>query len=173
MSADGPGYRSVLFVCHANTSRSVIADHLLRRLLADEGRPDIRVRSGGIAPYARDGMLVSMDARLVLREIGIDVPAGAVATDLKAQRHLLEEADLVLVMTDEQRGMLQAYPEVRGKPVFTLREFAGEGGDVDDPAGQGEDVFRRCRDEIHGCLSKVVARLVGGDPSPEGFQSSG
>jgi protein-tyrosine-phosphatase len=173
MSADGPGYQSVLFVCHANTSRSVIADHLLRRLLAAEGRTDIRVRSGGIAPYARDGMLVSMDARLILGEVGIDVPPSAVATDLKAQRHLLAEADLILVMTDEQRRMLEPYPEVRGKPMFTLREFAGEAGDVDDPAGRGEDVFRRCREDIQRCLTKAVPRLVGDEPSPEPFSASG
>lgn len=166
MSADGPGYHSILFVCHANTSRSVIADHLLRQLLAAEGRTDIEVRSGGIAPYARDGMLVSMDARLVLGELGIYVPPSAVATDLKKQRHLFVEADLILVMTDEQRRMLDAYPEVRGKPVFTLREFAGEAGDVDDPAGRGEDVFRHCLEDIRRCLTKAVPRLVGDEPGP-------
>lgn len=159
MSDEVP-YRDVLFVCHANTSRSVIADHLLRQLLTVEGCTDIRVRSGGIAPYARDGMLVSLDARLALEEIGIKVAADATATDLKTQRHLLAEADLLLVMTVEQRNMLTAYPEVRGKPVLTLREFAGEAGDVDDPAGQGEDVFRACRDEIARCLAKALPRLL-------------
>jgi protein-tyrosine-phosphatase len=161
MSASSARYRDVLFVCHANTSRSVIADHLLRRFLAEHGRPDIRVRSGGIAPYARDGMLVSMDARLILEEIGIDVSREATATDLKVQRHLLAEADLILVMTIQQREMLGAFPEATGKPVFTLREFAGEIGDVEDPAGQGEDVFRACRDEIHRCLQKALPRLLG------------
>ena len=54
------------------------------RLLAERGLADrIDVRSGGIAPYARDGSLVSLDARLVLREVGIEVPPGAGATDLK------------------------------------------------------------------------------------------
>jgi len=168
MKTDGPGYKSVLFVCHANTSRSVIADQLLRSLLAAQGHAEIRVRSGGIAPYARDGMLVSMDARLVLAEIGIDVPPGTAATDLKVQRNLLVEADLILVMTDEQRRMIEVYPEVQGKPVFTVREFAGEAGDIGDPAGRGEDVFRQCRDEIHRCLTKVVTRLVGPEPGPKG-----
>ena len=173
MPTDSPGYHSIPFVCHANTSRSVIAEHMLRRLLAAEGRTDIRVRSGGIAPYARDGMLVSMDARLILGEIGIDVPSTSVATDLKAQRHLLTEADLILVMTEEQRSMLEEYPEVQGKATFTLREFAGEAGDVDDPAGQGENVFRRCREDIRRCLDKVVPRLLGDESSPKAPRSSG
>ncbi len=157
---DRSGYRSVLFVCHANTSRSVIAHQMLVRLLAAEGRSDVAVRSGGIAPYARDGMLVSMDARLVLREIGIELPADTAATDLKTQRHLLADADLILVMTAEQRGMLDAYPEAAGKPVLTLREFAGESGNVEDPAGQGEDVFRACREEIARCLDRALPRLL-------------
>ena len=161
-----PGYRDVLFVCHANTSRSVIAVHVLCRLLAEAGRADIRVRSGGIAPYARDGMLVSMDARLILEEIGIVIPSDSTATDLKVQRHLLAESDLILVMTDEQRRMLVEYPEARGKPVFTLPEFAGEAGNVEDPAGQGEDVFRVCRNEIDRCLTKALPRFIGTERVP-------
>jgi protein-tyrosine-phosphatase len=162
-SADARGvvYRRVLFVCHANTSRSVIAETLLRRLLDAHGRSDIDVRSGGIAPYARDGMLVSLDARLALREVGVELGAETTATDLKVQRHVLAEADLILVMTVEQRRLLEPYPEVAGKPVLTLREFAGEAGDIADPAGQGEDVFRVCREEIARCLDKALPRLVG------------
>jgi protein-tyrosine-phosphatase/8-oxo-dGTP pyrophosphatase MutT (NUDIX family) len=158
---DHPAYRNVLIVCHANTSRSVIAHRLLDAMLAAAGRADIRVRSGGIAPYARDGMLVSMDARLVLAEIGITVTPDSTATDLKIQRHLLAEADLILVMTAEQRRMLEAFPEARGRAVLTLREFAGESGDVEDPAGQGDDVFRACRNEIDRCLTAALPRLLG------------
>jgi hypothetical protein len=41
-------------------------------MLADRGAGErVRIRSGGIANYARDGMLPSLDARLVLREDGI------------------------------------------------------------------------------------------------------
>jgi 8-oxo-dGTP pyrophosphatase MutT (NUDIX family) len=64
-------------------------------------------------------------------------------------------------MTNEQRQMLDAYTETRGKPVFTLREFAGESGDVDDPAGRGEDVFRTCRQQIARSLEKALPRLIG------------
>lgn len=152
--------RRVLFVCHANTSRSIIAEQVLRRLLADRGAAHVEVRSGGIAPYARDGSLVSLDARFVLREVGIDLPPDAGATDLKRQRHLVVAADLILVMTDEQRQMLAAFPEAAGKRVLTLRELAGEAGDIADPSMQDEDVFRRCRDEIVRCLEAGIDRLL-------------
>jgi len=135
---------------------------VLQRLLAEHGLAGaVEVRSGGIAPYARDGSLVSLDARFVLREVGIELPPGAGATDLKRQRHLLASADVIVVMTDEQRRMLAGgFPEASGKPVLTVRELAGESGDIADPAMQDEDVFRHCRDEITRCLARGLERLL-------------
>jgi protein-tyrosine-phosphatase len=162
VSAQAPApKRRVLFVCHANTSRSIIAEKVLQRMLAEQDLAgQVEVRSGGIAPFARDGSLVSLDARFVLREVGIDLPQGAGATDLKRQRHLLTEADVILVMTEEQRRMLGAFPEAEGKTVMTVRELAGESGDIADPAMQDEDVFRYTRDEITRCLVHGLARLI-------------
>jgi protein-tyrosine-phosphatase len=82
---------------------------------------------------------------------------------LKRQRHLIEEADVILAMTDEQRRMLAAgFPEANGKLVVLLRELAGETGDIADPAAQGEDVFQSCRDEIVRCLEIGLPRLLEG-----------
>lgn len=157
-AAAGP--RRVLFVCHANTSRSIIAEAVLQRLLRERSLDHaIAVGSGGIAPFARDGSLVSLDAKFVLREIGIPEPPKLGATDLKRNRHLLAEADLILVMTEQQRQMLGDFPEAASKRVLTLRELAGDTGDIDDPSMQPEDVFRRCRDLIVDCLERGFQRL--------------
>ena len=140
-----------------------MAHVLLERMLARHGVDDgaIRVRSGGIANYARDGMIASLDARLALREEGILLGENDfVSTDLRRHRDLFAEADLILTMTVLQKHMLAGFDEVRDRPVFTLREFVGEDGDIDDPATQGEDVFRACRDEIKRCLEKSVPRLL-------------
>jgi protein-tyrosine-phosphatase len=160
--SDAPRPRRILIICHANTSRSIIAEAVLLRLLASRGVADrFAVRSGGIAPYARDGSLVSLDARFVLRDIGIHLPDGAGATDLKRQRHLVEQADVILAMTEEQRAMLaKTFPESTGKPVWLLRELAGDTGDINDPAMQSEDVFRHCCDEIVRCLEAGLPRLL-------------
>jgi protein-tyrosine-phosphatase len=165
VSEAGARPRRVLFVCHANTSRSIIAEALLQRMLGERGLARaVEVRSGGIAPYARDGSLVSLDARFVLREVGIELPSAAGATDLKRQRHLLAQADVIVVMTGEQRRMLAAFPEAAGRTVLTLRELAGRSGDIADPSMQDEDVFRRCRDEITQCLARGLERLLAGAP---------
>jgi protein-tyrosine-phosphatase len=50
---------------------------------------------------------------------------------------------------------------VNGKEVVTLRELAGESGDIEDPAGRGADVYRTCRDEIRRCVERIAGRLAG------------
>lgn len=157
-----PRYRRILIICHANTSRSVIAEALLSKMLEERALSQhLTVESGGIAAFARDGALVSMDARLVLRDAGIPHPPKAVSTDLKRNRHLIEQADLILAMTREQVQMLRDdFPEADGKEVHTLKEFAGLGGDIEDPAGRGDDVYRDCRDQIQMCLERAIERLV-------------
>ena len=155
-------YRKILFICHANTSRSIIAAALLKKMLAERALHDhLTVESGGIASYARDGALVSMDARLVLRDEGIHVSPDAVSTDLKRNRHLIADADLILAMTQEQVRMLrEAFPEAAGKAVYTLKGFAGTEGDIEDPVGKGDDVYAACRDEIKACLERAITRLT-------------
>ena len=152
--------RTVLFVCHANTARSVMAHVMLERMLAERA-PDVRVRSAGVAPYARDGMIPSLDARLVLREAGIHLAEDAItSTDLRQHRELLAEAAVILTMTEQQKTMVRALDGTFNRPIFTLREFAGESGDIGDPATLGDDVFRACRDEIARCLEKSLDRLL-------------
>ncbi|HVN86344.1 MAG TPA: hypothetical protein VMW17_16035 [Candidatus Binatia bacterium] len=157
-----PTYRKILFICHANTSRSIIAEALMKKMLEERALHEhLTVESGGIAAYARDGALVSMDARLVLRDEGIHIPSDSVSTDLKRNRRMVADADLILAMTGEQVRMLRdAFPESHGKPVFTLKEFAGGHGDIEDPAGRDENFFAACRDAIKACLEKAVDRLA-------------
>jgi protein-tyrosine-phosphatase len=153
--------KTVLIVCHANTARSVMAQALLERMLAARGLDQVRVRSGGVAAWARDGMLPSLDARLVLREVGIHLGEGALtSTDLRRHPDLVAEADLIVAMTRQQRQVLRGFVEAAGRPVVTLRELAGDDGDIGDPAGQGEDRFRACRDEIWAWLERGLDRLL-------------
>jgi protein-tyrosine phosphatase len=153
--------RRVLFVCHANTGRSIIAEALLKKMLRDRRTEDVVVRSGGIAPYARDSSLVSLDSRLVLRDEGIELPEDATSCDLKAHPEHIAAADLIVVMTAAQRRMLEAqFAEAAGKEIVTLRELAGEIGDIEDPAGQGADFYGACRDQIRRCLERGIERLI-------------
>jgi protein arginine phosphatase len=150
----------VLLICHANTCRSVMAHALLERMLVARGLDEVRVRSAGVARFARDGMLASLDARIVLREVGIHLAEDDFAsTDLRRHPELLDESAVIVTMTADQKQILSELG-VAQRPVLTLRELAGEIGDISDPVGQGEDVYRACRDEIARCLDKGLDRLL-------------
>ena len=138
-----------------------MAQALLEKMLAERGASDaIHVRSGGVGGNARDGMIPSLDARIVLREAGIHLAEDSItSTDLRRHRDLVTGADLVLTMTAEQKTLLGALAEI-GAPVFTLGEFAGGGGDIRDPMGQDEERYRTARDEIRGCLERSIDRLL-------------
>ena len=140
-----------------------MAQALLERMLAQRGAAEaIRVRSGGIGGNARDGMIPSLDARIVLREAGIDLAEDAItSTDLRRHRELLTAADLILTMTAEQKTLVGAVAGTPGAPVFTLAEFAGGSGDIRDPMGADEDRYRATRDEIRGYLERSIERLLG------------
>jgi protein-tyrosine-phosphatase len=106
-------------------------------------------------------MIPSLDARIVLREDGIHLAEDAMtSTDLRRHRDVIATAHLILTMTAQQKEMLGAYEEAREQPIFTLKEFAGEEGDIGDPFDQGEERYRACRDEIKRCLTKSVDRLL-------------
>jgi protein-tyrosine-phosphatase len=156
----GPRFRSILIICAANTARSVMAHHLIMRELRARGIDGaVRVRSAGIAPYARDGALVSLDTRMTLRDVGIDIGEEATSTDLKRHPELLREADLVIAMTAQQARELRERFEESAAEVHTLRAFAGESGDIDDPFEKGDQVFAECRAEIMRLVPRVVDRL--------------
>jgi protein-tyrosine-phosphatase len=139
-----------------------MAQALLEKMLAARGLDGrIRVTSGGIGPHARDGMIASLDARIVLREEGIHLTEETiVSTDLKAHREQLAGADLILTMTGEQKALVRAQAEADGRAVFTLGEFAGDGGDIRDPVGQDEARYRATRDEIKRRLEGSLERLL-------------
>lgn len=152
---------NVLFVCHANTSRSIMAETLLRHMLQQRGLArSVKVHSAGVAPFARDGALVSLDTRFALRDHGVELADDKTSTALKRNLHLLETADLVLAMTAEQKAIVERFPEAAGKAIHTLREFAGDSGDIADPASRDENFFVATCALIKQTLEKALPRII-------------
>jgi arsenate reductase (thioredoxin) len=126
----------VLFVCVANSGRSVMAERLFRR--AADGRHE--ARSAGSKPGAHAHPVV-VEA---LAELGIDA-ADHVPHELDAAR--VEWADVVVATCDD------ACPVVPGKRYV--------GWDLPDPKGRPLDEVRAIRDDIARRVDDLVAELDG------------
>lgn len=88
------------------------------------------------------GQGVEPSARELAEAAGLDV-SGHSARMLETQQ--LDEADLVLVMSDGQRqAIAQRWPPAMGK-VMRLGHWLdqGAGGDIPDPYRRGPDYFSR------------------------------
>ncbi len=152
-------YSIILVVCSVNTARSRMTEGFLKDFLA-RNKMKVEVNSGGIASNARDGMLISLDAKFVMKEVFIDLPEEAVSIDLKKRPELIQRADLILTLTDKHKQEIIDFTDSDNKEIYTLREFAGENGDIKDPSMKGLEGFRKARDEIKRCLDKGLRKYV-------------
>ena len=151
-------YTKILIVCSVNTARSPMSQGILNDFFA-RNNMNINVYSGGISSIARDGMLISLDAKLVMKEIGIFLSEDSVSIDLKKRPELIQQADLILTLTEKHKKEIYDHFKLENKVIFTLREFAGENGDIDDPSMKGPEGFRKARDEINHCIIEGMKRF--------------
>ena len=142
-------YKNILIACSVNTARSPMAEGFLKHYFS-KNNLNINVNSGGIASHARDGMLISMDAKLAMKELGIELSNDYVSKDLKKQenRKYISDADLILTLTEKHKKVLSHYDEANGKTILTIKEYGGGRGDIQDPSMKGLKGFRFARDEI-------------------------
>jgi len=134
-----------------------MAEGFLKDYFAKKDLP-VDVCSGGIASNARDGMTISIDAQEAMEEIGIKLSKTALSIDLKKRIEIIEKADLILTLTDKHKEEILKMDGCKDKKVFTLKEFAGECGDIKDPSMKGIKGFRIARDEIKECIEKGLKK---------------
>lgn len=146
-------YHHILIVCSVNTARSRIAEGFLRDFFIKLGL-NVDVKSSGIASNARDGMLISMDAKLAMEEVGIKLSENALSYDLKKHPELFEKADLILTLTHQHKKEIDTFFNTNNKEILTIKEFAGEHGDIEDPSMKELEGFREARDDIIDYLMK-------------------
>lgn len=154
--------KKVLFVCSGNTCRSPMAQELFTQFLSCcEGGSlahEYQASSAGI--WAADGLPASPEALEVMEEYGIDLSRHR---SRRLDKELVEEADLILVMTrDHYRYVVERYQSSRHK-TFILSEWAGiQCQEVWDPFGMGKESYKRSAEQIGSVLQGVIQKLSRG-----------
>ena len=110
----------ILFVCTGNTCRSPMAEFLMKEIVTEKGLSQlVSVRSAGLA--AMPGDRINEQAATVLESNYTIVSDEHRSTAVSP--YLLDEQDLILVMTESHAEHIQAVrPDLRER-VYTVIEF--------------------------------------------------
>ena len=143
-------YQKLIFVCTGNTCRSPMAEVIYKNL---EKVSDMKVCSRGLVVLFAEPL--NPKAEIVLKKHDLELD-NHMAKGLKASD--LEENTIILTMTSGHKKKVQElYPEV--KDVYTIKEFAGEIGDVVDPYGGTLMDYEECYTELGRLVKKTVYKL--------------
>ncbi len=137
--------KKVLLICTGNTCRSPMAEGLFKQMLRDKDIKDVEVSSAGIAAY--EGDPVSEYAVAVLTELGIDISAHRAK---QLTPFMLEEADLILVMTPSHAKAILT----QGETIHNKTKILKAG--IPDPYGGNIEEYRTCRDALSQALQEVL-----------------
>lgn len=137
-------FQHILVVCTGNICRSPVAAAMLKAHL-----PDRKIDSAGLG--ARVGEGVEPTAQSLAEADGLDL------NDHQARQltgEMLQQADLVLVMSDgHRRAVGNVAPETLGKTLRLGRWLDdGQGKDIPDPYRKSRDVF----EHVHQLLGQAT-----------------
>ena len=135
----------ITFVCSGNTCRSPMAECAFEEMLAEEDVTGVEVQSRGVV--ANVGAPISENAKKALEAAEIPIKKH-VATQITTDDIL--ESDLVICMTERHKMRLGNLPK-----VFTLGQMTGC-GDIKDPYGGDEAVYKQCLAELLVALKKLM-----------------
>jgi len=143
-----------------------MGEGLLRHALAAQPEPlrSLKVLSAGVV--AREGSEVSENSVVALKKVGIDIAAHQ---SQPVTQKLLDDALLVICMTESHRAMINLQAEPPPKEMRLFREFMPRSAEkeVPDPFGGPLKLYEICRDELVEAIPTLVAHLktlVPGNP---------
>ena len=141
--------KNILLISTDNTSRGVMVEAVLNRLLLERGITDVKVRPRG---------LVVLFPALVLENNGISCSD---YQSIQVTPEDFEDCDLVITISEEQKKKVMEEYEILSL-VYTLKELAGEQGEMLDPYGKDMIDYEYCYREIERLAEKSLKNILGG-----------
>jgi len=142
----------VLFVCLGNTCRSPMAKVIFEKILKQRGLENEMFTDSAAKGYPSGSSANPKAREAIIKLYGVDLLADHMPKSIGSLD--LADFDLILTMDKDLKRGLQ--PE----KTYTLKEYAGLKGKIDDPWGEDLDVYIRCRDEIKDCLERIIERIL-------------
>ena len=135
-----------------------MAAALLQHALAAQPEPlrSLKVASAGVA--ARSGEPASEHSVTALKKVGIDL-ANHRSQPLTQQ--MLDEAFVVLCMTESHRAMIQVQADPVPPNLYLFREFlpGSQDREIGDPYGGPLRIYEMVRDEMVEAIPSLVEHL--------------
>lgn len=131
-----------------------MAEVLFKDILSQQTMNNVTVSSAGL--MAGQGP-ASFQAQKVMQKRGLNLSEH---TSKMLNQELVQQADLLLTMTEGHKKIILAqFPDAMNK-TFTLGEWSEIGNDIDDPYGGDEACYDACADQLSQFLVKISEKLT-------------